>query len=102
MSVQASKADTRLVQEGQGWRVAQTIWWRVEPLVRHSADIVIFLLLWELAPRFGLINRTFLPPFSEVVVKGVQYTAAGKLLPQVLVSLGRAAGGFGLGVLTAI
>ena len=51
---------------------------------------------------FGLINRTFLPPFSEVVVKGVQYAAAGKLLPQVLVSLERAAGGFGLGVLTAV
>ena len=63
---------------------------------------MIFLLLWEFSPRLGLINRTFLPPFSEVVVKGVQYAAAGKLLPQVLVSLGRAAGGFGLGVLTAI
>ncbi len=102
MSVQASKADTRLVQEGQGWRVAQTIWWRVEPVVRSSAAILLFLLLWELAPRFGLINRTFLPPFSEVVAKGVQYAAAGKLLPQVLVSLGRAGGGFGLGVVTAI
>jgi hypothetical protein len=37
MSVQASKADTRLVRDGQGWRGAQTIWWRVEPLVRRSA-----------------------------------------------------------------
>jgi NitT/TauT family transport system permease protein len=70
--------------------------------VRGSAAIVIFLLLWELAPRLGLINRTFLPPFSEIVVKGVQYAAAGKLLPQVLVSVERAAGGFGLGVLTAV
>ncbi|MBV8796921.1 MAG: ABC transporter permease, partial [Hyphomicrobiales bacterium] len=67
-----------------------------------SAAIVIFLLLWEFAPRLGLINRTFLPPFSEIVVKGVQYAAAGKLLPQVLVSVERAAGGFGLGVLTAV
>ena len=88
--------------EGGAWRVAEKVWSRIEPLVRHSAAIVIFLLLWELAPRFGLINRMFLPPFSEVVVKGVQYAAAGKLLPQVLVSLGRAGGGFGLGVLTAI
>jgi hypothetical protein len=102
MSVQASKADTRFAQEGQGGRVAQAIWWRVEPVVRSSAAIVLFLLLWELAPRFGLINRTFLPPFSEVVVKGVQYAAAGKLLPQIFVSLGRAGGGFGLGVVTAI
>jgi NitT/TauT family transport system permease protein len=103
MSVQASKAaDTPLATDGQGWRVAEKVWSRIEPLVRHSAAIAIFLLLWELSPRLGLINRTFLPPFSEVVVKGVQYAAAGKLLPQVLVSLGRAGGGFGLGVVTAI
>jgi hypothetical protein len=37
MSVRASRADTRLVPDGQGWRGAQTIWWRVEPLVRRSA-----------------------------------------------------------------
>jgi NitT/TauT family transport system permease protein len=88
--------------EGATWRLVQRVWPRVEPLVRGSAAITIFLLLWEVAPRLGLINRTFLPPFSEVVVKGVQYAAAGKLLPQILVSLGRAAGGFGLGVVTAV
>jgi NitT/TauT family transport system permease protein len=88
--------------EGAARRLVQRVWSRVEPLVRGSAAIVIFLLLWELAPRLDLINRTFLPPFSEIVVKGVQYAAAGKLLPQVLVSVERAAGGFGLGVLTAV
>ena len=81
-----------VLTEGMAWRLVQRVWPRVEPLVRGSAAIVIFLLLWELAPRLGLINRTFLPPFSEVVVKGVQYAAAGKLLPQVLVSVERAAG----------
>ena len=78
------------------------IWRACEPAVRQSAAIVAFLLLWELAPRLGLINRTFLPPFSEVIVKGVDYALAGKLLPQILVSLGRAAGGFALGVTIAI
>ncbi len=61
-----------------------------------------FFCFGSLRLASGLINRTFLPPFSEVVVKGVQFAAAGKLLPQILVSLGRAAGGFGLGVVTAI
>jgi NitT/TauT family transport system permease protein len=103
MALQTSKeAVTPLVADGQGWRVAEKLWPRVEPVVRGSAAIVVFLLLWEVAPRLGLINRTFLPPFSEVVVKGVEYAAAGKLLPQVLVSVERAAGGFGLGVVTAI
>lgn len=80
----------------------QAVWRSAEPFVRNTAAIAAFLLLWEFAPRLGLINRTFLPPFSEIIVKGVEYSLAGKLLPQVLVSVGRAAGGFGLGVVTAI
>ncbi|MBV9910274.1 MAG: ABC transporter permease [Hyphomicrobiales bacterium] len=103
MSLQTSKeAIAPVFVDGHGWRFADGVWRRIEPVVRGSAAIVIFLLLWEFAPRLGLINRTFLPPFSEIVVKGVQYAAAGKLLPQVLVSVERAAGGFGLGVLTAV
>jgi NitT/TauT family transport system permease protein len=82
--------------------LAESLARRAEPIVRSSAAIVVFLLLWELAPRFGLINRMFLPPFSEVIAKGLEYAWAGKLLPQVLVSVGRAAGGFGLGVVTAV
>ena len=81
---------------------AAKFWGRLEPFVRNSAAIVAFLLLWELAPRFGLINRTFMPPFSEVIVKGAQYAYAGKLLPQVWVSLQRALGGFALGVAVAV
>jgi NitT/TauT family transport system permease protein len=78
------------------------IWRAIEPAIRNSLAIILFLLLWELAPRFELINRTFLPPFSEIVVKGVDYALKGELLPQVLISVGRAAGGFGLGVVTAV
>jgi NitT/TauT family transport system permease protein len=81
---------------------AAALWERIEPVVRNLAAIVAFLLLWELAPRLGLINRTFLPPFSEIVVKGVQYALEGKLLPQIVVSVERALGGFGLGVATAV
>jgi NitT/TauT family transport system permease protein len=75
---------------------------RLEPAFRNSIAIVAFLLLWELAPRYGFINRTFLPPFSEIVIRGAQFAWAGKLLPQIWVSVVRAAGGFGLGVVTAV
>jgi NitT/TauT family transport system permease protein len=79
------------------------VWWaRLWPIVEKSAAIVAFLLAWEVAPRLHLINRTFLPPFSEVIIRGVQFAAEGKLLPQILVSLERAAGGFALGVITAV
>ncbi|MBL0373525.1 ABC transporter permease [Rhizobium sp. KVB221] len=74
----------------------------LEPVFRNCLAIALFLLLWELAPRVGLINRTFLPPFSEIIVKGVEYAWSGQLLPQILVSVGRAAGGFSLGVVTAV
>jgi NitT/TauT family transport system permease protein len=67
-----------------------------------SIAIVLFLLLWELAPRLDLVNRTFLPPFSEVIVRGVEYALAGKLWPHVEVSVLRALGGFSLGVVTAV
>jgi NitT/TauT family transport system permease protein len=79
-----------------------SVWYCLRPWCENLLAIILFLLAWELAPRFGLVNRTFLPPFSEVVTYGVQYALAGKLLPHVLASLGRAAGGFALGVLTGI
>jgi NitT/TauT family transport system permease protein len=98
----AERLDDQRLGRGAARSRVQALWRSAEPLVRHTASIAAFLLLWELAPRLGLINRTFLPPFSEIIVKGVEFTLAGKLLPQVLVSVGRAAGGFGLGVVTAI
>jgi NitT/TauT family transport system permease protein len=70
--------------------------------VQKSLAIALFLLLWDLAPRLGLINRTFLPPFSEVIVKGWEFAASGQLWPQIWVSLQRALGGFGLGVVVAV
>lgn len=70
--------------------------------VRKSLAIALFLLLWDLAPRFGLINRTFLPPFTEVIAKGWEFAASGQLWPQVWVSLQRAVGGFALGVVVAV
>ncbi len=97
-----AEAGTRGFDDVEARPTLRAVWRHVEPIVRSSAAIVLFLLLWELAPRLGLINRTFLPPFSEIIVRGVQYTLEGKLLPQILVSVWRAAGGFAFGVVTAV
>ena len=91
--------------ERRGSALASTalnVWSRIEPAIRNSAAIVAFVLLWEFAPRLGLINRTFMPPFSEIIVHGVDYALAGKLLPQIWASLQRALGGFALGVAVAV
>lgn len=78
------------------------VWARASGLFQRSIAIFLFLLAWELAPRLGFINREFLPPFSEIILQGFEYAVDGKLFPHVLVSLGRALGGFALGVLTAV
>ena len=36
----------------------------------RSGLIVALALLWELAPRLGLTDPTFLPPLSEVFAAG--------------------------------
>jgi NitT/TauT family transport system permease protein len=77
-------------------------WQFAQYLFQKSIAVVLFLALWEFAPRIGLINRAFLPPLSEILVHGVQFAADGRLLPHILISLERALGGFALGVLTAI
>lgn len=35
--------------------------------VGKVAAIVLLLAVWETAPRLGLVDATFLPPFSTVV-----------------------------------
>ncbi|NTT87691.1 ABC transporter permease [Tabrizicola fusiformis] len=73
-----------------------------ETVFRNTLAIAVFLLAWELAPRLDLINRTFLPPVSEVLVKGWEFALSGQLWPQIWVSLQRAFGGFALGVGIAV
>lgn len=77
-------------------------WRSIHSVVQKSIAIVAFLLLWEFSPRLGFVNPSFLPPFSEVVAYGYNFAVTGGLLPHVLVSLERAAGGFALSVATAV
>ena len=78
------------------------IWQTLQALFERSLAIVVLLLLWEFAPRLDLITPRFLPPFSEVIVKTAEFAMEGGLLPHLIVSLERAAGGFFLGVVTAV
>jgi NitT/TauT family transport system permease protein len=64
--------------------------------------ILVFLLIWEILPRVGLVDRTFLPPFSEIAVAFVTLLFSGELLQHTSISLMRAAAGFGLAMLVAI
>ena len=71
-------------------------------LVRRWAAIVVFALLWELVPRSGLIDATFVPPCSEVLVRLTSGLFSGELVTHLLVSLSRSLAGFSLALGVAI
>ncbi|MHC4055731.1 ABC transporter permease [Bradyrhizobium sp. 25ACV] len=63
-------------------------------LGHRSLLLIALLLLWEAAPRLGLIDAVFLPPFSEVIAAGWQLAQTGELYDDASASLLRALSGF--------
>ena len=68
----------------------------------RSLLLVALLSLWESAPRLGLIDAVFLPPFSEVIAAGWQLAQAGQLYDDVAASLLRALSGFLIAVVLIV
>jgi len=64
--------------------------------------VLIFLAIWEIAPRLGLIDAIFLPPFSKVAVAFWQLIITGELFTHFRVSIVRSLLGFGLGLIVSI
>src|SRR5262249_52389114 len=69
--------------------------------VSKVAAIVVLLAVWELAPRLGLVDATFLPPFSTVIGAWWDLAGNGQLADNTVASLVRSLSGFGLAVLVA-
>ncbi|WP_405013288.1 ABC transporter permease [Kitasatospora sp. NBC_01539] len=67
-----------------------------------SLAIALLLGLWEIAPRLELVDPTFLPPFSEVVVAWTGLLGNGQLVANTQASLTRSLSGFGLSVLIGV
>ncbi|ANS25950.1 ABC transporter permease [Rhodococcus opacus] len=73
--------------------------WRI---LKPSVAIVAFLALWEIAPRVGLVDEVFLPPFTTVVAAFFDLLKSGELWQHVSASLSRALIGFFVAVVIAI
>ena len=73
--------------------------WR---LFKPAAAILAFLAVWEIAPRIGLVDKVFLPPFSQVAETFVRLVGNGQLWEHVSASLSRALLGFVIAVAVAI
>lgn len=85
--------------DNPSWKKLQSLF---SSVFEKSAAIIVFLLIWELVPRLGIVDSAFLPAFSQVVVAGVEFALTGQLWPHVEVSILRALGGFALGVVTGV
>ncbi len=74
----------------------------VQKLVKQSIVVLLLLILWETAPRIGLVDPTFFPPFSKVAESWWGLVGSGDLYAHFQASILRSLLGFGLAVLIAI
>ena len=63
--------------------------------------IAVFFAFWEIAPRVGLANPHFIPPFSAIVLDAVNMTLP-RIFVEISVSLKRILIGFSLASLVAL
>ncbi|MER5864680.1 ABC transporter permease [Kitasatospora sp. NPDC002040] len=70
--------------------------------VTKSVAIAVLLVVWELAPRLDLVDRTFLPPVSEVLEAWLGLLDSGQLAVNTWASLARSFSGFGLAVVIGV
>ncbi|MFG3614649.1 ABC transporter permease [Nocardia sp. NPDC047654] len=73
--------------------------WRV---FKPTVVIVLFLLLWQLAPTLGLVDEVFLPPFSVVAQAFADLVASGEMWTHISASLNRSLAGYSLALVAGI
>lgn len=71
-------------------------------VLTRSIAVLALLALWEFAPRLGLVDKTFLVPFSEALTALGELAANGQLAEHVQASLTRSLSGFALAVAFAV
>jgi NitT/TauT family transport system permease protein len=64
--------------------------------------VTLLAVIWEMFPRLGLVDATFLPPLSAVLTAWWQLLISGELVSHLQASAGRSLAGFGLAVAAAI
>jgi NitT/TauT family transport system permease protein len=75
---------------------------KIGKILSGGLVLVIFIGLWEILPRAGIINPTFLPPFSVIITTLAGMVVSGEIFTHLFISLQRSVFGFGLAVLIAI
>ncbi|MDQ0873357.1 NitT/TauT family transport system permease protein [Paenibacillus sp. V4I3] len=99
-SVNAGKA--LVLREKESFDVALWSLAKLRKLFKNAIVIVALLFVWEVAPRVGLVDRTFFPPISEIAAAWWQLLLAGDLTEHTIASLSRSLSGFTLAILISI
>jgi NitT/TauT family transport system permease protein len=68
----------------------------------NTIAIAVFILLWEITVRVGLVNSMFIPPFSNVIVAIKNLLISGPLVMHIAISLQRALGGLAVAVFIGV
>ncbi|GAA4601817.1 NitT/TauT family transport system permease protein [Actinoplanes octamycinicus] len=71
-------------------------------ILTRSIAIIALAAVWEVLPRLGVVDATFLPPLSEVLTAWWELVKSGELLEHAQASLTRSLAGFGLAIVIAI
>src|SRR5713226_6452872 len=71
-------------------------------LAKRSLAILLFCIAWQILPRSGLVDRVFLPPFSEVIEAAWHLLRSGTLEQNAAASLYRSFSGLALAIVTAV
>ncbi|MEH6947071.1 ABC transporter permease [Bacillus sp. JJ634] len=74
----------------------------LQKVFKQSIVLVALFLLWEIAPRIGLVDPAFFPTFSSVVISWWNMVISGELFAHFMASITRSVSGFGLALLIAI
>jgi len=77
--------------------------WRVlGGWLQRSAAVLLFLALWEVLPRSGLVSAAYLSPVSAVAATIAQWVADGTIWKHLAASLQRSLGGLLLAVAAGV
>jgi NitT/TauT family transport system permease protein len=71
-------------------------------LVTSWIAVAVLLAAWQIVPQLGLVDRTFLPPLSDVLDAWWRIAQSGELWADVQASMQRSLTGFGLALLVGI
>jgi len=69
---------------------------------KRTIAIILLLVVWEIVPRAGLVDRTFFPPFSVDIRAWWELLVSGDLGTHFQSSIGRSLTGFILAIAAAI